>query len=249
MFHLAAYSESQDSATLTNVAAIADQSLQVQGDDIVVPDDLPFLLGVYALGPNLTRAQLVSPSLRATWAEEVSPQDVAAVPGSPYAWTYYGDGAIPLQPDESLNALAAEDNAAAARATIGIWLCDQPPQPIIGMEIRSVRVTGAFTATANTWSPGTLQFADTLPSGRYALVGARLVSTTLQLFRFAFKGGMYRPGAIGQGGVSRVEDPMFRKGRMGVWGEFQHNTPPGVDVLCNAADAAFAGILDLVYLR
>lgn len=249
MFHLAAFSESQDSATLTNVAALADQTLQIAGDDMIVPDDLPFLLGYYGLGPNLTRAQLVSPSLRSTWAEEISPQDVAAIPGSPYAWTYLGDAAIPLVPDEALNAQAAEDNAAAARATIGIWLCDQPPQPIIGMEIRSVRVTGAFTATANTWTNGSLVFADTLPSGRYALVGARLVSTNLQLFRFVFKGGMYRPGAIGQGGVSRIEDPLFRKGKLGIWGEFQHNTPPSVDVLCNGADASFSGILDLVYLR
>lgn len=249
MFHLAAYTESQDSAVLTNVAALPDQSLQVSGDDIIVPDDLPFLLGYYGVGPNLTRAQLISPSLRSTWAEEIAPGDVAAIPASPYAWHYLGDGAIPLVPDEALNALAAEDNAAAARATIAVWLCDQPPQPLVGMEIRSVRVTGTFTATANTWTNGALSFADSLPSGRYALVGARMSSTNLMLFRFVFKGGMYRPGAIGIQVVSDIEDPLFRKGRMGVWGEFQHNTPPSIDVLCNGADAAFAGVLDLVYLR
>lgn len=249
MFHVAGFTESQDSATLANVAALSDQVLQIQGDDLIVPDDLPFLMGYYGLGGNLTRAQLVSPSLRVTWAEEIGSVDVAATPGSPYIWHNLGDMAIPLVSDEALNALAAEDNAAAARATILVWLCDQPPQPIVGFEVRSIRVTGAFTATANAWTNGSLTFSDTLPAGRYALVGARLVSTTLQAFRFVFKGGMYRPGAIGLTGVSRIEDPIFRKGRLGSWGEFQHNTPPSVDVLCNAADASFTGILDLVYLR
>jgi hypothetical protein len=249
MFHLAGFTESQDSATLVNVAALADQSLQVQGDDLIVPDDLPFLLGYYAVGPNVTRAQLVSPSMRATWAEEVSAIDVAAIPNSPYNWAFLSDAAIPLNPDEALNALAAEDNAAAARATILVWLCDQPPQPLIGMEIRTVRVTGTTTLIANAWTNGTLTFADTLPSGRYALVGARMRSTNLQAFRFNFKGGMYRPGAIGCQVPSDLEDPIFRRGRLGVWGEFQHNTPPSVDFLANAADTAQTGELDLVYLR
>jgi hypothetical protein len=249
MFHLAAFTESQDSATLVNVAAMADQTLQVQADDLIVPDDLPFLMGYYGVGPNLTRAQLTSPSLRSTWAEEIKPVDVAAVPSSPYAFHFLGDAAIPLIPDEALNALAAEDNAAAARATIMIWLCDQVPQPLVGHEIRSVRVTGSFTAAANAWTNGSLTFADTLPAGRYGLCGARMESTNLQGFRFVFKGGMYRPGAIGVQAASDLEDPIFRRGRLGMWGEFQHNTPPSIDVLANAADAAFSGILDLVYLR
>jgi hypothetical protein len=249
MFHLAAFSESQDSATLVNVAALADRTLQVNGDDLIVPDDLTFLLGYYGVGPNLVRAQLISPSLRTTWAEEISPVDVAAIPNSPYAWTFLGDAAIPLVPDEALNALASEDNAAAARATILVWLCDQPPAPLIGMEIRTVRVTASFTATANAWTNGTLTFADSLPAGRYGLAGARMQSTNLQAFRFPFKGGMYYPGAIGTQVNSDIEDPIFRRGRLGMWGEFAHNTPPSIDVLCNGADSAFAGVLDLVYLR
>lgn len=249
MFHLAGFTQSQDSAALATVAALTDQSLQVNGNDLIVPDDLPLILGYYGLGPNLTRAQLVSPSLRASWAEEISPQDVAAIPASPYAFHYLGDQAIALVADEALNALAAEDAVGVARATILVWLADQVPIPLTGVEVRSVRVTGAFTATANVWTNGNLSFSDSLPSGQYALVGARLASANLQAFRFAFKGGQYRPGAIGRAGVGGLESDLFRRGKLGEWGRFQHNTPPSIDVLCNGADAAFAGILDLVYLR
>lgn len=249
MFHLAGFTESQDSAVLIATAALADQSLQVQGDDIIIPNELPLLLAYYAVGANTTRAQLVSPSLRATWAEEIAPIDVAAAPSSPYPLIYLGDSAIGLVPDEALNALTAEDAAGAARSTVLVWLADQVPLPLTGVEIRTVRVTGAFAAVASTWTNGAITFSESLPSGVYALVGARMASATLQAFRFVFKGGMFRPGAIGVQAVSDLEDARFRRGGLGEWGRFQHNTPPSIDVLCTAADAAYAGELDLVYLR
>ena len=83
VFTLVAYSESQDSATLVNVAALVDPHVRVVGDDIVVPSALPYVGGVYAIGADLTRAQLVSPSIRRRYPFEVTPIEIAAEPADP----------------------------------------------------------------------------------------------------------------------------------------------------------------------
>lgn len=247
MFHLAAFSESQDSAVLTNIAALADQALQINGDDLIVPNDIPMLLGAYGLGPNLTRVQIISPSIRRTFPQEHVPIDVSALPTDRLLVDWYGDSAIQLDSGEQLNTQMAESNAAASRGTVFVWLGDRVPSPQYG-DIRTIRVTSTTAAVANVWSNIPITFNDVLPSGTYALVGAELISTNMQGFRFAFKGGSYRPGGIGGTAVSARPNPLFRRGGLGVWGTFENLTPPSVDVLCNGADASFAGELDVVYL-
>ena len=63
-FTLVGYTESQDTSNaLTAVAALADPHVTINGDDIIIPE-LNQLLGIYASGTTITRAQLRSPSLR-----------------------------------------------------------------------------------------------------------------------------------------------------------------------------------------
>ncbi len=64
MFTTVAYSESQDSAALVNIAALADPHVRVNGDDVLVPRGLNFLLGWYFLGANFVQARIDSPTRR-----------------------------------------------------------------------------------------------------------------------------------------------------------------------------------------
>jgi len=82
-FTLIAYSESQDSATLVNVAALVDPHVRVVGDDVVVPSALPYVGGVYAIGTAISRAQLVSPSIRRRYPMEITPIEIAVEPADP----------------------------------------------------------------------------------------------------------------------------------------------------------------------
>lgn len=247
MFHLCGFSESQDSAVLVPAAGLLDQALQVNGDDIIIPNDLTFLVGAYALGPDATRAQLISPSIRRQWPLEIRPIDLAALPVSRLNVSWYGDSALQLDPGEQLNGYMAEGNAAASRVTILAWLADRPPSPVRG-DIRTIRVTSSTAAVANVWTNISLTFADVLPAGVYAIVGAEMSSTNLQAFRFVFKGGGYRPGWVGCAALGAVQNQLQRWGNLGTWGEFEHLTPPSMDVLVNGTDASYAGTLDLVYL-
>lgn len=244
-FTLIGYSESQDSATLTNIAALADPHVRVSGDDIVVPKGLPNLLGCYFLGVSLTQGQLASPSLRRRVNLDVEPLDRNTLPlATTKPMHDFFDSPIPLDGEESLNALMAEDGT-TTRGNALVWLGDGPVSPVKG-DILTVRVTNASTLTANAWTNGALTFSQSLPAGTYQLVGARMQSTNLQGFRFVFVGQQWRPGAIGVNADADSDLSRFRAGHAGVWGEFSHNTPPTVDFLSNGADSSQVGHLDLM---
>jgi hypothetical protein len=245
-FGLVAWSQSVDtSGVLTPVAALADQSVRVNGNDIIVPTGLQNLIAAYGLGPSITRGQLASPSLRRYLNPEIAPLDVNTLPTPPIGLMQLWDNPILLDAEEALDANFAESGAGAARGTIGAWLADGPIEQVTG-DIRTVRVTATTTLIANAWTNAALTFDQTLPAGTYQCVGARFFSTNGQLFRLVFVAGEFRPGGIMMQNASQDDPDVFRYGKMGVWGEFKHNTPPTVDFLANGADTAETGVLDLV---
>lgn len=246
-FTLAGYSESQDSAVLVNVAALADPHIVVSGDDLRIPDWAPILNGYYAFGVNVTRAQLVSPSLRRGLNHEIHPLDRSALPSSPSLQVMFPGYGMELIPDESLNAQAAEDGAGAQRTNVLVWLGDSVIQPATG-RIETVRITAGFTAVANAWTNGAITFDQTLQPGEYVCVGAALRSTNGQAFRFLPPGEFYRPGGVMFAAVGSILPEGQRRGGWGEWFRFRHTTPPTIDVLCNGADAAFTGEMDLIQI-
>lgn len=247
MMHLVGYTQSQDSAILVPMTALLDQAIQVNGNDVIVPNDMTQVWGLYGQGPNLTRAQLVAPSLRRMFNEEIYPVDVAALPSDQLLINWMGYAPLMLDPGEPLEAWMAENNAAASRATVFVWLSDGNQQPV-GGEQHTIRVTASGTAVASAWTNMNLAFNDVLPSGTYAVVGASMQSATMQGFRLVFKAQAYRPGWVGQATIQSRVHEMSRNGNLGSWGDFENLTPPSMDVLCTGADSAFQGVLDLVQL-
>ena len=244
-FDLIGYTESQDSATLVNVAAIADPNQTVNGDNVRVPDKFNKIGAVYALGPNLTQIELQAPSLLKRLNPNFRPLDLAAEPSSPTPLTNMFDNPLSLKTGENLTALAAEDAAGASRATVMVFLVEGALAPIKGSEVITVRATGTTTLVANAWSNGTITLDDNLEEGTYALIGARGEAAGLQAFRFVFKGQSPRPGAIGYDAASDLENTIFRKGGLGEWGRFTQDNLPTVDYLSNSADTAETLWLDL----
>jgi len=144
-----------------------------------------------------------------------------------------------------LNAQAAEDGAGAQISNALAWLSDGPIAPVTGI-MRTVRTTCAITLTAYAWSNGALTFDQTLPAGRYQIVGMRAESTGLIAARLVTPASPWRPGVIGFDAESDVEPDRFRYGRCGVFSEFDHDAPPTVDFLSVSADTAETVHLDLI---
>lgn len=246
MFHLCAYSESQDtSGVLTNVAAIADPSMTVSGDNIQVPNYASNLMGVYAIGTTITRAQLQSPSLRRLVNKEIFPVRANATADDDQRLDMFQDNPYQLDVSEQLQALVAEGAAGAERETVLVWLSDGPIAPV-GGDIVTVRVTAAQTLATYQWTNAALTFDQVLPVGRYAIVGAEFISAGLLAFRFLFQGSTPRPGYLGGQTVGYIARGPARYGKLGEWGEFESTTPPTIDFLSSSADTSETGVLDLI---
>lgn len=245
MFTLAAFSSSHASTSLLIVNALNDPHLTVISSRLVVPDALSQIVGMWAGGTDIARAQLSSPSLLSLLKPELSPVDTNALPSSPDKFIDNRFTPIQLAPAEQIEFDAAN---AAAGANIDrglIWLADGPISPVSG-DVRSVRVTATGTGVAETWVNTALTFDQALPAGRYQVVGARFFGATMVAFRLVFPGYAWRPGGLGFATATLVEPPEQRFGNFGVWGDFAHNAPPTLDFMSTAADAAQTGVLDLL---
>lgn len=227
-------------ATLLAMAAVADQHVRAVGNDIIVPD-LANIIGVLAAhgtqaaAGSVLLAQIVSPSLRAMILKDIAEgwdtnssmdsEQVEMFPTFP----------IPVRKDESLNALMANGALASARGMVALWLADGPLKPITG-NIMTVRCTTVITGVANTWVNGVLTPVQSLPAGKYQVVGmSAILAGSAGIARLVFVGGQWRPGVPIRIGLMKQDYPEFRYGNLGVWGEFNHNTPPSVDMISIAA--------------
>ncbi len=247
MFHLAAWYESLDPlGTLKPIRAVVDQSVFTSGDDIRVPTQMPNIVGQAALAddPSAAAAQIQSPSLRAMVNLDVEPVVAAGVFGSPPEVLFHPLAPITVVADEPVN-FALESDPAAAEDHYGlIWFGDGPQQPVPG-NIFSVRATSALTLVGGTWINGTLLFGQTLPLGRYTIVGMRARGTNLVAARLVFVGGAFRPGVPAVNVLGDLDPPVFRYGRHGAFGVFHSNTPPTVDCL-GVTDTSQDYVFDLL---
>ena len=245
-FSLICYSESQDtSGVLANVAAVTDPHVRVIGDDVVVPDDISYLAATYAVGASLTRAAVVSPSIRRRYPHEITPLDANANPSSQFVFQPLSTP-IQLDASEALNFQVAENGSGSVRDTGLVWLSDGPFIPVTGSEVFTIRATSATTLATFAWTNCALTFNDTLPAGEYAVVGMQATSATAIAARLVFTGSAWRPGVIATTTSTVVGNPLFRYGNMGIFGTFAHNTPPTGDFFATTADTAETVYLDLV---
>jgi hypothetical protein len=246
MFTLIGYSASQDSSgSLTTTAALADPHVRVSGNDISIPEQLANVAGVYAIGATMTRAALVSPSIRRRYPFEVFPIDASATPTDPWHFHDVAQSIIGLDVDESLNFQFAESGAGAQRGSGLVWLSDGPISPDMVGEIFTIRATGTTTLATYAWTNCPLTFNDTLPAGTYEVLGMHAISTGAIAARLVFPQYAWRPGVIASTGANVYSGTTFRYGNYGVFGSFTHMTPPTVDFLSSSADTAQTVYLDL----
>ena len=244
-FTLCAFSESQDTAgVLTEVAALPDQHLTVDGDDILVPDEYDSLMAVFALGATITGARISSPTLRKRLMPDISPLNVGAEPVSGLRLFDLTKTPLKLTSGEGLRALVSEAAAGAERETVLAWLGDGVIEPVTG-EVHTVKLIGSTTLTANAWSLCPLTIAQQLEAGTWRIVGMRAISAGAVAARLVIPGSPWRPGTVAYDAEADVEHRQFRHGTYGVWGEFSHSFIPQVEFLSVSADTAETIYLDL----
>jgi len=244
-FHIAGWSAAVDQATPAAIAALADPSITVSANNIQIPDFAPYLVGAFGVGVNLTRMRLESPSLRRVINYDVFPFNVSAALNNPLLMVDNFKNPISLDVAEQMQCITSEDGAGATRMSGFVMLGDGKREDIVD-PIYTVRVTAAQACVAYAWTNAALVFDQVLPVGDYAIVGAKFQSTNMLAFRFLLQSQTPRPGGIGQPTFIAPTLPGQSRGGWGVWGVFNSTTPPTVDFLAGAADAAEIGYIDLV---
>lgn len=247
--HMVAFSESQDAAgALVNVAGVPDQSVRVQGDDIVVPDQVNKLFGAMGfIGTLGVYSQLVAPSLRTYSPYTIQPNVLGLVPAATQRAFLHPESPLQLDYNEALNGQLVADPAAAEQETIIVFLCDKEPTPVKG-NIVKVQFTVPATLVAGQWVNNPITFPNPLPTGKYRVVGASLVAAAAVAARFYPVGDIWRPGFPVAQTAAGQQDDMFRNGRLGDWFVFDQTQPPTIDILSSAAAAlaTYRGVMDVI---
>lgn len=247
MHHLGAFYESKDPAgALLPINAVREEMFFTTGDDYRVPEGFANIIGAAALINHAsgTRAQIQAPSLRVLANLDVEPIILAAVFGSPPECLFHGESPIPLTPDEALN-FAMESTPGGAQVHYGlVWFADGAQVPVSG-QMFSVRATATVTEVAGVWVNGDLTFAQSLPAGRYQVIGMRARAADPVAARLVFPEQVARPGVPIVNAIADFDPVAFRFGKAGVFGEFPHTNPPTVDILGGTGAAQYF-ILDLL---
>lgn len=253
-FTLVAYSESNDSATLTEIDPIDDQHMSMQNDDLWVPEHASFIHAYWFGGVSLTQARLQAPSMAKEGVyidSEENDVNTGGEPSSPPNFHDLFDNPIALKSGEGLRTLMAEDGAGGTVARALVWLGDGKPVSIVKGREFTIRWTGTTTLVANAWTLGTITLAQTLPEGKYAIVGMYAQAAGLVAARLVTpnESGIWRAGILGSDADGDILPARFRHGRAGQMGTFDSRIVPQIEYLSNAADTAETGLFDLIKIK
>lgn len=245
-FHMAAYRASVG-AGLSNVdiAAVNDSILTITNNHFLVPQTAD-LLAVAGFGVNMDRLLLNTPSLRYVGLPSMWPINIVATVPSPFNIYVPGDNPIKIPQVDEIAMQASQTDAGAqvmtAMVLFGFGKKIIPPGPVYRL-----RGTASITGVAGAWASGSITMDTTLPQGQYALVGLQVVAANCTGARLIFPGASFRPGTIPVNAAGSIPHPIFARGDLGVYGEFENVNLPNLEILLNTgANSSQVVYMDVV---
>lgn len=245
MFHTLAWRESITQDAVADIAPVTDDILAIQNTHFLPQRDHDLLWAAF-LAEDAVTARIITPSLRQITTPFIRPAEGTLLPSNQPNVADYRANPLRLRGLEEIQ-IEAEQTAVGAAVVVivaGIEYGVMAPMP--AGDVYTMRGTGTSTAVAGSWTTVDITWQDTLPAGNFAVVGLESLSTTALAARLIFEDQVPRPGCIGGAGEEVGTHDMFRKGGLGIWGRFQSNRMPLVQVLANAADTAQIVYLDLI---
>lgn len=227
--------------------AVQDDTVHTSGSEVRVPPDRNNLLGeinIYTTNrPNWAR--LETPSLRplanqAIWSRVTS----SVMRSSANMLQYHFQRPRELRVAESMQ-FAVDETGATATDVYGVVFCgDGPQQPVDG-NMFTTRLTATIQQVAGQWVAGELTFTEFLPVTSYQVVGMRVESADAVVARLIFSNSQIRPGVLVRGVGNGPDITEFRYGRSGVFGAFDINQPPRLEILGGTTNSQTV-LLDLI---
>lgn len=246
MHHCLAYwtTALAQNASLTALGVLNDPVIPQQNGRYQMPFNAR-ILGAQGFIPDVSVARLDAPSLRRISLPYITPVIAALAPPDMCPLPYEGGGGPDLEKTEELAFVASRGGAGTSDAAGVVFITDRmvaaPTGPII-----TIHGTAACVPTKGLWGQGAITLDQTLPSGRYAVVGLDVYGTNTQLARLIFPGQVFRPGCITQQAIGQFNGMQFRYGRFGLYGYFDSFAQPQVEVFGSGTATTQDVFLDLV---
>lgn len=244
MFHLAAYSMAAlTNAANTDIPALSDQCLLIQNNHFVPRNNMQ-IIAATALSATLNRVRLTQPSMRPITTPFLRPFERAVVPADLPGVTDYRNCPLIAFGNEELGMEATSAVAMTEPFTGLVWLQERA-EPILPSPIYTLRGTSVSTALVKQWTEIVVTWQDTPQAGLYDVVGLQVQSTTGIAARLIFENQFWRPGTLSIVALADQSHAMMLQGGLGKFGTLDAYRFPTVQVLCNAADAAFEVYLQI----
>ncbi len=249
--HVVVFSSSVlSSGSLQAITPVADPTVTIGSNNLYVPSKYNLVL--FAAGfcgaAAATRQQLRAPSLRELYYPEITPANVTGSFSGGGFYSNFAGNPISLQTNEGLNFFSdgGGDGTTAQRAYGIVIFGDSPPALQKG-KIFPLYATTAIQAAVDGWASGVITLSQTLPVGKYDIVGMRVNGAGLVAARLIFIGGsaVTRPGVFCTDVVSREDFMQFRDGDNGILGTFDTSTPPSLELIGGTSSSQNI-ILDLI---
>jgi hypothetical protein len=237
MWHLAAF-------TKTSVGNIVDEDIPAVNDTVITISNNHFIppvpmriLAVAATAVNFGRVKISTPKLRAT-AQIQFPRGTTAAGAFTFSQVnLLTDMPISINAIDELSCLITTTAVAATQPTCGIWLDDGHTMSPRG-EPYWIHGTSTPTGIANGWSNAAITLDQTLPAGRYSVIGMRVTGVpAVVMARLIFPTQIFRPGVPGCTANTANEGYFWENGHFGEYGQFASVAQPLLEVFTNAAGA------------
>jgi hypothetical protein len=235
--------------TYAQLTATADPILPQDQNGRFIPVDNQTIFAAAVFGTAVLNARINTPKLRQVVLPEIYPVNLSAtvpnVPGVQYAddrgpQILFND---PLEVDVSNGGTSATDNFAVlfGRPT----MTPAPMGPVYTLQ----GTAAAQTLVKGSWTNSAITFNQSLPYGRYSVIGGEVQCVNGGAWRLYFPAmAQYRPGwlcdnAYGNYGLNMRN----RFGYWGEWGQFVSTAQPSLDIWGLAAGSQTPTIqLDVV---
>lgn len=245
MFHTLAWTESIAITVENDILPVPDGIIEVSNNHFRFGRDM-FLLWAAAMSTTISRARFISPSLRQVTNPHIRPLITGVVPENDPGVLDLRDNPLRLRALEELQVMVTQLGAGAEQVSVIAALGDRQIVRAAQGDIFKLRGTSSSVAVAQTWSLLAMLWDDTLPAGKYDVVGLEHQSANGKAARITLEEQWMRPGALSITGVRNRNHALMRDGGMGVMGSFDANRMPNVEVFCNAGDAVHEVYLDII---
>lgn len=251
MFHLAAFSGAKTDSTANEaIPRCSDGALSVSGSNNYLSPDNLSIFAALVYNDTITRARIVAPSLRNEGLPEIFPLNPTFEPSANFRYAYWDKNGPSLRKDEEFGVECSNGASTVDIATALLFL-RRTFKPVPNGKRFTLRATSTQTLVASAWTLGGLTFDQTLPFGKYAVIGMAATCNDALAARLLFpRDQSYRPGVgCGETIAIRPEVDYFRCGQQGEWGRFESVNSPQLELLGGTAGAETAAIiLDVVRL-